>query len=216
MWSAAVPAALRYDPVTNPTGARPTMFDWVRNIYGRDPVTGFGLRPYDNVGVQYGLGALNSGAITTTQFLDLNQGIGGVDQDFNYTASRAVGDAGAIKRALPGRPEHERERRSQGHPGVRHGQLQRHERLITISGTASRSASGCARPMATSGNHVMWRGSSVPFNKAWQLLNMWVSAVKADQSSHVRASEGAQAQACCLGRRLLAQRTRSSSPSRRL
>jgi hypothetical protein len=47
-----VPAALRYDPVTNPTGARPTMFDWVRNIYGRDPVTGFGLRPYDNVECQ--------------------------------------------------------------------------------------------------------------------------------------------------------------------
>ena len=43
--------------------------------------------------------ALNSGAITKTQFLDLNQGIGGVDQDYNYVASRAVGDAGAIKRA---------------------------------------------------------------------------------------------------------------------
>jgi hypothetical protein len=33
------------------------------------------------------------------------------------------------------------------------------------------------------GNHVMWRGSNVPFNKAWQLLNMWVAGVKADQSN---------------------------------
>ena len=29
----------------------------------------------------------------------------------------------------------------------------------------------------------MWRGSSVPFAKAWTLLNMWVAAVKADHSS---------------------------------
>ena len=35
---------------------------------------------------------MNPGAITTTQFLDLNKGVGGVDQDFNYVASRAVGD----------------------------------------------------------------------------------------------------------------------------
>src|SRR5678816_3477934 len=33
------------------------------------------------------------------------------------------------------------------------------------------------------GNHVMWRGSSVPFAKAWFLLNMWVNGVKADRSN---------------------------------
>src|SRR4029453_13323881 len=52
---AAVPAALRYHPVTNPGGARPTVFDVARNIYGVNPITGFALRPFDNVGVQYGL-----------------------------------------------------------------------------------------------------------------------------------------------------------------
>ena len=182
VWSSLVPAALRYNPVTNPTGARPTMFDWVRNIYGRDPFTGFGLRPYDNVGVQYGLGALNSGAITKTQFLDLNQGIGGFDQDFNYTASRAVGDVGAINRA------HKAALNMNGNAGLRdipvfdmgsyndtsayHYQWYRfaiRERLRQSNGDV--------------GNHVMWRGSNVPFNKAWQLLNMWVAGVKADQSN---------------------------------
>ena len=63
-WNAAVPEALRYDPVTNPKGARPTVFDAARNIYGVNPATGAALRPFDNVGVQYGLSALNSGAIT--------------------------------------------------------------------------------------------------------------------------------------------------------
>src|SRR5260370_41892035 len=98
-WNAVVPAALRYDPGTNPTGARPTVFDAARNIYGRDPKTGFGLRPFDNVGVQYGLNALNAGAITVTQFLDLNETIGGLDRDSNYVTARSVGDAGALKRA---------------------------------------------------------------------------------------------------------------------
>jgi hypothetical protein len=97
-WNAAVPEALRYDPVRNPKGARPTVFDAARNVYGRNPATGAARRPFDNVGVQYGLSALNSGAITTKQFLDLNEKIGGYDQDANYVSARTSGDAGAIKR----------------------------------------------------------------------------------------------------------------------
>jgi len=55
------PVPLRYDPVTNPKGARPTIFDVSVAVYGKDSNTGFALRPIDNVGVQYGLGALNAG-----------------------------------------------------------------------------------------------------------------------------------------------------------
>ncbi|MBI3403617.1 MAG: hypothetical protein HY048_19565 [Acidobacteria bacterium] len=97
-WNAVVPENLRYDPMNNPRGARPTVFDVARNVYGTNTATGFALRPYDNVGVQYGLHALNRGAITSAQFLDLNERIGGVDQDSNYIASRTIGDAGAIAR----------------------------------------------------------------------------------------------------------------------
>ena len=45
------------------------------NIYGTDE-TGFARSPWDNVGVQYGLAALQSGAITPAQFLDLNANVG--------------------------------------------------------------------------------------------------------------------------------------------
>jgi Tannase-like family of unknown function (DUF6351) len=45
------------------------------NIYGTD-ATGFARSPWDNVGVQYGLSALTSGAITPEQFLDLNANVG--------------------------------------------------------------------------------------------------------------------------------------------
>ena len=96
--SNAVPESLKYDPAKNPKGVRPTVFDVARNVYGVNPATGAALRPFDNVGVQYGLNALNRGIITPAQFLALNERIGGVDDDDNYTPSRAVGDAGAIKR----------------------------------------------------------------------------------------------------------------------
>jgi hypothetical protein len=99
VWSSAVPTNLRYDPMTNRTGARPTVYDENANVFGKDPATGFALRAFDNVGVQYGLAALNSGVINSTQFLNLNEKIGGYDQDENYVPQRTVGDAGAIKRA---------------------------------------------------------------------------------------------------------------------
>ncbi|HYP08190.1 MAG TPA: DUF6351 family protein, partial [Bryobacteraceae bacterium] len=94
-----LPHALRYHPVTNPKGARCDVFDHTVNVYGRDPATGFARRPLDNAGVQYGLLALNSGAITTTQFLELNERIGGYDNDGNLVSARSVADRAALKAA---------------------------------------------------------------------------------------------------------------------
>lgn len=98
-WNDAVPQALRYDPVSNPGGARPTVYDALVNVYGRDPKTGFARRPFDNVGVQYGLKALNDGVISKAQFIDLNTRVGGYDADANYVAARSVGDRRAIEAA---------------------------------------------------------------------------------------------------------------------
>ena len=92
-----VPEALRYDAVKNPTGARCDVFDHAVNVWGRDPKTGFARRPVDNVGVQYGLGALNVGAIAKQQFLDLNAKIGGYDNDGKVVATRSVADPVAMR-----------------------------------------------------------------------------------------------------------------------
>lgn len=86
-----------YDPVKNPKGARCTMQEMRANIYGRDPKTGFARKPQDNVGWQYGLAALNSGAISVDEFLELNEKIGGNDIDGNFIAARAVGDPLALR-----------------------------------------------------------------------------------------------------------------------
>ena len=59
------------------------------NVFGVDPDTGFARRPLDNVGIQYGLAALNAGVIDVDQFLDLNEHIGGYDIDGNIVAARA-------------------------------------------------------------------------------------------------------------------------------
>ena len=94
-----LPRDERYDAVNNKTGARCDVYDHTVNAYGRDPATGFARRPVDNLGIQYGLGALNSGVITTEQFLDLNEKIGGYDNDGNIVATRAVADPVALRAA---------------------------------------------------------------------------------------------------------------------
>ena len=90
--------SLVYNPLTNPAGARCTVAALRANVYGRDPRTGFALGTEDNVGVQYGLAALNRGEISVEEFLDLNQQVGGFDQDGNIVAQRTQADRLALIR----------------------------------------------------------------------------------------------------------------------
>ena len=89
--------SLVYDPKKNPKGIRCTTQEMRVNIYGRDPKTGFARRPIDNIGVQYGLAALNDKAISVDEFLTLNEKVGGNDIDGGFVAKRTVGDEEAIK-----------------------------------------------------------------------------------------------------------------------
>ncbi len=96
-----LPVALRYNAVTNPTGARCDVYDHTVNVYGKDPATGFARRPLDNVGIQYGLKLLNGGVISVDQFLDLNERVGGFDIDANFLppGQRTVADLQATRAA---------------------------------------------------------------------------------------------------------------------
>ena len=98
--SVAALEAKRYHPESNPTGVRATVYDHTVNVYGIDPETGFAQRPLDNVGIQYGLAALNAGQITTTQFLDLNEHIGGLDEDANHVPERHAANPRAARLAV--------------------------------------------------------------------------------------------------------------------
>jgi hypothetical protein len=95
-----LPAALVYDPLTNPTGTRCGDPDLAPMIWGTTdgpaPGSTRALTTVDNVGVQYGLGALRSGAITAEEFVTLNEKIGGQDHDSNATAARSEADLPAL------------------------------------------------------------------------------------------------------------------------
>jgi Tannase-like family of unknown function (DUF6351) len=96
---AGVSDAERYDPQTNPGGVRCTLADYMVNVFGRRAEDGFAGRPLDNVGVQYGLQALERGQITPAQFVDLNAKIGGADIDAGRTEERVVADQPALANA---------------------------------------------------------------------------------------------------------------------
>ncbi|MGH9116862.1 MAG: DUF6351 family protein [Acidimicrobiales bacterium] len=92
----AVPVAARWDPVTNPDGVKCAAIEQVANQLGRDPATGFVRSPLDNVGVQYGLAALEEGVIDAEQFVEINERIGGLDVVGDVVAARSVADPKAL------------------------------------------------------------------------------------------------------------------------
>ncbi len=87
-----IPKEARYDPKERPKGVRCSLPDGLVNIVGKDPATGFARRPFDNVGVQYGLQALQAGVISAEQFVDLNARVGGYDVDSRPSPQRSAMD----------------------------------------------------------------------------------------------------------------------------
>ena len=95
-----LPAALVYDPVTNPTGTRCGDPDLATAVWGSTagiaPGSTRARQTGDNVGIQYGLKALQSGAITPEEFVTLNEKIGGFDADANRRPERSTADLAAL------------------------------------------------------------------------------------------------------------------------
>ncbi len=191
---AVVPAALIFDPVTNPGGARCTVWDSMVNIYGRDPSTGYARRTLDNTGVQYGLRALQSGALTPGEFLDLNEGIGGYDNNGFVVDRRTVADDGALAVA------YQTGRINQGMGGIPtvpiidarvyvDDEVNVHQYFNTY-----RFRARLQRTNGTYANQVMFRaqgGSNTgPMNDtALDLMGQWLDAIAADDSGRSDAEQ---------------------------
>lgn len=99
-----------YHPETNPNGVRCSIVDASINVFGPRPPEdwiaaetaagrGFAGFPLDNVGVQYGLAALQQGQITPDQFIDLNRNVGGLDIDTRPTTERTPASQPALANA---------------------------------------------------------------------------------------------------------------------
>jgi hypothetical protein len=91
-----------FNRTTNPGGTRCDLFQTNVNLLGTRPGTNEARRPFDNVGMQYGLGALNSGAISVQEFLDMNASVGGFDGDGNPQTTRTQADLDALRLSYEG------------------------------------------------------------------------------------------------------------------
>ncbi len=120
-----VPAEENYNAETNPGGVRCMLADYMINVLGPRPSSvwspaeqqvghGFAGLPLDNVGVQYGLEALKKGQITTEQFVDLNDKIGGGTIDSVWTPERFKADQPALANAYKSGGDQQREQPGQG------------------------------------------------------------------------------------------------------
>ncbi|HEY1077730.1 MAG TPA: DUF6351 family protein, partial [Fontimonas sp.] len=178
-----------YDAQTNPQGARCTVQDYQIALWGRRTQDGFANRPYDNVGVQYGLQALEQGLISVEQFVDLNEKIGGIDIDWNFQPQRSEADTDALKVAYRGgRVTQPREAAKVP--------------IIDLRGTSSleihtdvHSYSMRARLDAANGHHdnqILWTGAipifqdPVSWAESLDLLDRWLLAIEADDSDDPR------------------------------
>jgi hypothetical protein len=172
---------LVFDPVTNPKGARCTTQDIRANIYGRDPKTGWARRPTDNVGIQYGLAALDSGAITVDEFLDVNEKVGGTDINGALVPQRAEGDPVAIKAMY-----------ESGLKASYNSALANVPILMSRSYTDNRGdihdrqrdfvvRARLERSNGRSDNTVIWIASTVaPIAASLDTMNRWLDAMAAD------------------------------------
>lgn len=166
-----------YDPVANPTGARCTIQDYQVNMLGTRERDGFANAVFDNVGVQYGLRALNQGLITPEQFVDMNEKVGGRDIDQNWIASRSVADFEGLFNLF------------------RTGQINEGNGMDTVPIIDDRmcrntEVHSCyhswvmrARLIKTHGsadNHVIL--VQAPANTAFLMMDRWLAAIEGDRS----------------------------------
>ena len=194
-----------------PQGIRATVYDHTANVYGNLDGGFIAQRPLDNVGVQYGLAALNAAQISPQQFIDLNRDIGGFDSDMNHVPERHRADPQARKRALEsGRIlsggaglattpiidyrtylDHEED----GNIHMLIHQFSTRQRLLNANGHAE--------------NHVMQIGGLWGFDserpdlgEIFKQMDQWISNVKSDANESsladkVRANKPASLQDAC-------------------
>jgi hypothetical protein len=190
----ALPEEHRYHPVDNPGGARCDMYSHHVNVYGRDGDTGFARRPLDNVGVQYGLRPLNDGLITTAQFLDLNTGIGGYDNDGNFHPDRTVASEAAVQVAyetgrltsggggLSTTPIIDyraySDDREEGDVHLRYHSFSMRERLVAANGHADNHVM-----LVEDDRHGLYSSQSPVLQEALLRMDQWLERLASDTSS---------------------------------
>lgn len=186
-----------YDAQTNPTGVRCTLQDYSVAVWGRRPAQawdavekrigrGFANRPFDNVGVQYGLHALESGEILPEQFVDLNEKVGGLDIDWNWQPRRSTADPAALETAYrSGRVTYPKEAAKVPIIDLRgSSNLEIHTDFHSYAMRARLDQANGGH-----GNQIIWTspeplvGNATANEQAFLLIDKWLANIEADASS---------------------------------
>lgn len=189
--SAEIPSMLHYHPQNNPGGARCSIYDGMRNVFGEklypeiNTERPFAVSPHDNVGVQYGLMALNQGLIDKTTFLDINEKFGGWDIDYQPSTERTQADSDAIRIA------YETGRITNGSAGLSRVPIiddrpyLDHEGNFHASVYSFVTRARLQRDNGHADNYVIRRHqSSLSLaDENLMLMNRWLDAIKADSSN---------------------------------
>jgi len=187
-----IPSSMIYHPISNPEGIRCSIYDAARTLLGINPTTGFARRPWDNVGVQYGLGALDQRKISMEQFIQLNELAGGYDGDGNLQAARsaaapdvlnavyAYGRVNAMQN-LSSIPIIDFRAYSDNDPNI-------HDYVRSFVARAR-----LVRSTGAAGNHVIWTATKIApaaapqpspqiLDQVLTRMDQWLTAIKTDPS----------------------------------
>jgi hypothetical protein len=164
---------------TNPLGARCTIQDYLKYVYGVGP-DNRAPRPIDNVGLQYGLQNLLNGTLSKDRFVDVNWRIGGMDLDGVWQPQRTEADLSALT-AL-----YRTGRNADGSGSAYVAEIDARTNPTDVGfHPPFHSWSWRARIDRTLGNHdnnVIWvsRGGAVP--SQFDSMRRWLDAVYTDAS----------------------------------
>ena len=182
-----------YDPTTRPSGLRCTVQDYQVALLGRDR-RGFALRPYDNVGVTYGLRAFLAGQLSAEQLVRLNEQIGSDDIDWKHSTSRARADLMGLRNAYVG-------------GRVLDGRRLADVPVLDLRGSSNQeihtdyhSWAVRARLDAANGGHgnqVVWTShpltvDPLAYAQSFSVMDAWLEAIESDHRRVPRAVKVAQ------------------------
>jgi hypothetical protein len=168
-----------YNATTNPTGVRCTFQDFMVSVLGRRLEDGYANLIFDNVGLQYGLTALNAGTITPDKFVDVNARAGGFDVNGNWQPQRSEISSEVVAllhrtgqvtygRQLGKVPEIASRSTNNNDYHYPFRTYVNRNRLIAANGTAD--------------NHVFWTAAPSSVS-SFQAMDRWLAAIEADKSA---------------------------------
>jgi hypothetical protein len=87
-----------YDPATN-EGVRCDLEDYMIDVLGRSRATGYANSTLDNVGVEYGLQAVDERKITPAEFVSLNESVGSFNGNYEWQTGRMEASLTGLRNA---------------------------------------------------------------------------------------------------------------------